>query len=467
MQVLGQRWSATVCSALLLLALLVIYLPGLGHGFIKDDFVWIAESEVTSVDTLVSLFTHAPDFYRPIVALSFALDRWLFGTDAFAYGVTNFVLLLCAAAALARLAVALGMSWGGALGAAALWSLNFHGIDMAVLWISGRTSLLLALFSILAAQAFVTGRGRRAAGLAFLAMLSKEEAVLLPFLLLVWGGLTAPDAREARGVRFNLRHGAARTWPLFLMLAVYMAVRTAAGAMTPMSAPDYYRFVLSIASLSRNALEYVDRAATLSVVTVILMSLIGRATPQLNRRQQQWVILGTVWMVVGYGLAVLLPVRSSLYAVAPSAGAALAGAALLTAVWDRTTPRLRSRMVVVGVLLTILTVPIHWSRYGEWVQWAELSTHVLDEIAPVADTLSSSDVIQIDDNRGERANLDSAFGTLIETAVLVRTGRHVNVWVEPPPVDWQLAGLIRHDPANIAARFALENGELVRLPVER
>ena len=467
MKVLEQRWSATVCSGLLLLALLAIYLPGLGHGFIKDDFVWIASSEVTSADNLVALFTHAPDFYRPIVALSFTLDRWLFGIDPFGYGLTNFVLLLCAAAALASLAVALGMSWGGALVAAALWSLNFHGIDMALLWISGRTSLLLALFSLLAAQAFVTGKGRRAAGLMFLAMLSKEEAVLLPFLLLVWSGLTASDDREARSFRFNLRKGVARTWPLFVTLAVYMAVRTAAGAMTPMSAPEYYRFVLSIGSLSRNALEYVDRAATLSVATVLIMSLVGCATPQLNRRQQQWLILGAVWMVVGYGLAVLLPVRSSLYAVAPSAGAALAGAALLTAVWERTTPRLRSRMVVVGVLLTILAVPIHWSRYGEWVQWAKLSTHVLDEIAPVADTLSSSDVIQINDDRGERANLDSAFGTLIETAVLVRTGRHVDVWVEPPPIDWQLAGLTRPDPASITARFALENGELVRVPVER
>ncbi len=152
MKVLEQRWSATVCSGLLLLALLAIYLPGLGHGFIKDDFVWIASSEVTSADNLVALFTHAPDFYRPVVALSFTLNRWLFGIDPFGYGLTNFALLLCAAAALARLAVALGMSWGGALGAAALWSLNFHGIDMALLWMSGRTSLLLALFSLLASQ---------------------------------------------------------------------------------------------------------------------------------------------------------------------------------------------------------------------------------------------------------------------------------------------------------------------------
>ena len=31
-------------SGLLLATLLIIYLPGLGHGFIKDDFVWIASN---------------------------------------------------------------------------------------------------------------------------------------------------------------------------------------------------------------------------------------------------------------------------------------------------------------------------------------------------------------------------------------------------------------------------------------
>ena len=134
--------SALVWSGLLLLALLLIYLPGLGHGFIKDDFVWIASNQVTTLPELVTLFTHAPDFYRPVVALSFAADWWLFGIEPFAYGLTNLVLLLAAAAVLGSLAVAIGMSRGSALVAAALWSLNFHGINMSLLWISGRTSLL-------------------------------------------------------------------------------------------------------------------------------------------------------------------------------------------------------------------------------------------------------------------------------------------------------------------------------------
>ena len=41
-------------AGLLLAAFLVIYLPDVGHGFIKDDFGWIAGSQVTSAYDVVS-----------------------------------------------------------------------------------------------------------------------------------------------------------------------------------------------------------------------------------------------------------------------------------------------------------------------------------------------------------------------------------------------------------------------------
>ena len=42
MNLTTRGWAGLLC-----LALLVIYLPAVGHGFIKDDFAWIAESRVT------------------------------------------------------------------------------------------------------------------------------------------------------------------------------------------------------------------------------------------------------------------------------------------------------------------------------------------------------------------------------------------------------------------------------------
>ena len=58
----------------LLATLLLIYLPDIGHGFIKDDFVWIVTSRADNVFDLFALFTETNDFYRPIVGLSFAAN---------------------------------------------------------------------------------------------------------------------------------------------------------------------------------------------------------------------------------------------------------------------------------------------------------------------------------------------------------------------------------------------------------
>ena len=450
-----KRWSG-----LLLATLLVIYLPGLGHGFIKDDFVWIASNQVTGAADLVAPFLQAPDFYRPLVQLSFAADWWLFGAAPLAYGLTNLAFLLAAAAVLRSLAVTLGMTPGSALVAAALWSLSFHGINMSLLWISGRTALLATLFALLAARAFVRKRAAWAAGWALLAMLSREDAVLLPFVLLAWGALPAP---AADGGRLDPWRAARRAWPLFVVLAVYLAARAAAGGMTPWTAPAFYRFTLDPATVGRNVLEYLDRAATLPAAATLIMALVARTLPRPTVRQWRQVTLGAVWMIGGYGLAILLPVRSSLYAVGPAAGAALAGAALLAAIWSRAAPAARRRMVGAALLGAVLAVPVHWSRNDRWVQWARLSTHVLDEIAPVAARLPPERVVRLDDDRSVRTNLDAAFGTLIEEAVRVRTGLTRRVWIEPPVTDARVGGLVAPDAADVAARFALRDGVLVRV----
>ena len=457
-------------SGLLLATLLAVYLPGLGQGFIKDDFVWIGSNQAAGPADLVAPFRQAPDFYRPLVALSFAADWWLFGAEPLAYGLTNLAFLLAAAAALRSLAVALGMTPGAALAAAALWSLSFHGINMSLLWISGRTALLATLFALLAARAFVQGRTPRAAAWALAAMLAREDAVLLPFVLLAWAALPPPagagepdGGRIARIDRIDPWQAARRAWPLFAVLAVYLAARAAAGGMTPWTAPAAYRFTLDPLTVGRNVLEYLDRAATLPLAATLIMALAAGTLPRPTARQWRQVTLGAVWMIGGYALAVVLPVRSSLYAVGPAAGAALAGAALLAAVRDRAAPGARRRMVGVAALLAVVAVPVHWTRNDRWVAWARLSTHVLDEVAPVAARLPPDRVVRLDDDRSVRTNLDAAFGTLIEEAVRVRTGLRRRVWIEPPVTGWQAGGLAAPDPEDVGARFALRGGVLVRV----
>jgi hypothetical protein len=123
-------------------------------------------------------------------------------------------------------------------------------------------------------------------------------------------------------------------------------------------------------------------------------------------------------------------------------------------------------MVTTGILIvSLILVPVHWARNDKWADWAILSTNVLKKIGPLAATLPVGSVIQINDDRDHRINLDASFGTLIETAVTAYTGRHFHVWMEPPPIDWQSAGLVRPLEHDITATFTLDSTHLTG-PVE-
>jgi len=64
-----------------------------GHGFVKDDFVWIATSRVQTGGDLIRQLGAGTGFFRPIVSLSFVVDRAIFDRAPLAYGLTNLALL--------------------------------------------------------------------------------------------------------------------------------------------------------------------------------------------------------------------------------------------------------------------------------------------------------------------------------------------------------------------------------------
>jgi len=143
---------------------LVVYLLLARHGFMIDDYAWVVQSRVRSIADLAALFTHTNGFYRPLVALTFTVNEWLFGHWAFGYGMTNVALALGCAAAIAALGRALGLSKGAAIVFSSLWLLNLQGIRTAVLWVSGRSALVLVLCATMSALSVV--RGRRVASFA-------------------------------------------------------------------------------------------------------------------------------------------------------------------------------------------------------------------------------------------------------------------------------------------------------------
>jgi hypothetical protein len=438
------------------LALLAIYLPDVGHGFVRDDFSWIRNSIVTGPRDVLRLFSRDNGFFRPMVALTFALDHALFGLQPRAYGLTNLFLLLLAAAAVWALGRSLTLSAGTALFAAALWVFNPHGIPMALLWISGRTSLVLTLFAVLAATLVVRGRPL-AAGLAtFLALLSKEEAVVLPLVLFAWAGLWSGS-----GLAWNTRRALTRSWPALLAWAPYFVLRAQTRAYLPGTAPSFYRPSIEPALVLQNVLEYADRSATFAAVVLILLGLLAWRRPRLEARHKGLLVLGGLWLVAGFALTVFLPLRSSLYACFPSVGVALAGAAVGEAVWRDMAAGRRALVLSAAALLPFALLPVYWSRAGRWVQPAELSARVLGDLQ--RDPSPPSTLIVLHDVEGVRNNLAGAFGTLLDEAVLLHApGRRV--WIEPPPAGWQGAGLKPPRPGEAARRLFLREGHLVGPP---
>lgn len=481
----ARRWPL-IGFAALMVALLTIYGRDIGHGFVKDDVVWVGENHVGSMADLRALAVRTNGFYRPVVSLSFAVDRALYDLRPFGYGVTNLLLLMASAAALAWLARGMGFTAGAAVLAASIWALNFHGINMAVLWLSGRTALLVCLCALVAAGAIVRGWALIAAIAALLAMLSKEEAVLLPLILSAWvwlrcdtkgamrvAGVSAAKDGEERDEAWvravastpssRLAAVARHTWGVWLALVVYLLVRSQTAAYTPGSSPWFYRFTFAPMQVLANAAEYVDRAGTFAALSVIVASLVAWRRPRLTDGVRRLAPLALIWIAGSYALTVFLPVRSSLYACLPSIGAALLAAAVIDTMW---VAEVRRRLVVAAVGLPLALLPVYWSRNVRWVEIADLSASTF---AVVRDTAAAHDGngephLVFEDDRSTRASLVNTFGTLLPEAVALAAGRRLPVWLEPPPDDWQGSALTSPLAAPRIVRFRVDGGRRIVTP---
>jgi hypothetical protein len=435
-----------VGAAAVAVLFLAIYLPDIGHGFISDDFRWIVESRVESPADILALFSANVGFYRPVTSLAFAVDHALWGDNALGYGVTNLLSCLAAAAMLFAVARRLALPNVAALVAAAAWLLNFHGVNMAVLWLSGRTSILATLFSLSTAWAALGGRALLAGALALCAMLAKEEAVALPLLFSVF---FVVDERRPRA--------AVKAVPIWIALIVYVALRLQSGAFWPGDAPSYYQFAFEPTLIARNVLEYADRAGTIFVAIAAALALATRTRwASLAPPERRVLTFAALWIAAMYGLTVFLPVRSSLYALLPSAGTALALGAIASSAWKHDSRRARIAAVVM-LIAAIVLVPVYWLRNERWVGLAELSERSIRSVAVDAAGKSPGHVVLIDAPQ-ERSNLTSAFGNLLPEAMVLRVGAGWSGEIVLPGAE----------PQRAADRsYRLENGSLAPIPAAR
>jgi hypothetical protein len=331
---------------------------------------------------------------------------------------------------------------------------------MAVLWISGRTALFATAAAAGCTAALLRGRPAVAAVLLTTAVCSREETILLPLVAACWMRLLAPDSR----------HATTRTagWLLAAVgiVAAYLLLRSMTGAMTPATAPAHYRLTLEPAVLLRNLAEYADRTATFSAAVLLLAAAIlrPRLTP-LDLRARAVVAAGALWAGVFLVPALLLPVRSSLYACLPSAGVCVAAAVLAERWWLAASARRRRAALYAAVVVPLLLWPVYRARTERWTAMAEFSSSALAALAAAAAGLPDDSDVLIEDDRRRRANMASAFSGLLREAFLLTTGRYMTFYVDPPieAADERGGGApVCSDCIDV--RLVVRNGRLVRQP---
>ncbi|OFX14670.1 MAG: hypothetical protein A2Z18_04980 [Armatimonadetes bacterium RBG_16_58_9] len=198
--------------------------------FIWDDNFLLDQLRDRGPSSPLSLFTSGflirpeggADFYRPIVLLSLLLDKSVWGSHPVGYHATNLALHAISIIAVAWFAWQLLKSRAGAIAAAFLFAVHPAHAE-SVCWISGRTDLLCAAFTLGSLNLFLWSRAKSSrlalAGsylLAGLALLSKELAVVIPVLVVLsWW---------AAGER-SFRRMALAALPFVVIAGVYTAAR--------------------------------------------------------------------------------------------------------------------------------------------------------------------------------------------------------------------------------------------------
>jgi len=217
-------------AALALMATLgfLVYANVLKGTFVWDDEVLVVNNTyIRDLAHLKNIFTEnilggvkrMSAFYRPLQILTYAFDFFVWELNPFGYHLTNVLWHIGAALAAYLFLLALA-----APRRVALWAGLFfvvHPVHTeAVSYLSGRADPLTAVFIFLCLTFYIRYGRRQRAGLyaasmifATAALLSKEIALLLPFMVLLYHTTTRTRIR------------AAGFWSLLALVAGYIVLR--------------------------------------------------------------------------------------------------------------------------------------------------------------------------------------------------------------------------------------------------
>src|SRR6266404_882251 len=193
---------------LFVIGALIAFSINLNNYFLSDDFAQIGK--ILGGDFSVTWGQEYGGFFRPLFILSYIVDSRLWGAHPFGYHLTNVILHGANSFLVFRLGRALFSDVEAGIGnkvslAAAVLFLFHPSHTEAVSWISGRADLIATFFVFLSLWAYLAYAKQRhtllliASLLSFsLALLAKESAICLPFIVLVFSLRNATDGKTRK-----------------------------------------------------------------------------------------------------------------------------------------------------------------------------------------------------------------------------------------------------------------------------
>ena len=169
---------------------LICYINALWAEFVWDDFLLVVNNPlIKSFNNFKTIFTSelSPkfDYYRPLQTLAYLLDYHLYNLKAWGFHLTNIIIHILNALLVFLIFKIITKNLFISLAGALLYvCAPIH--TEAVTFISGRADLLLACFSLLAFLFYIKERYISSLLFFILSLLSKEEAMIFPLILIVY-----------------------------------------------------------------------------------------------------------------------------------------------------------------------------------------------------------------------------------------------------------------------------------------
>lgn len=348
-----------------------VYASTLTHGFVWDDTFIIANNPLLEKLSNIPKFFLSEDtieestgYYRPVTYISFALERAVWGIDPAGYHVSNLLLHIVVVLLLYAVTAALFKKERLAFVTALVFALHPVAGETVNFLAGGRNTLLSACFALLSLLFYIKKKQIPALASFTVAIFSKEFALLLPVVFLLY------DCRIKRErIRFS-------GYFLYLIpIACYLTFRSVAvqkanflaeiGISNIMTAPYLVaRYALNMLFPAQLKVLYAVQPDMFSGIACSVVVVVMLAVIYMVRKYDELLFSGCWFLVFLLPVINIIPLHTTSLMADRYAYFSLMGFSLCLAFLIC---RLNGRAVTVGIAtLCTLYAGIDVSRNSTW-----------------------------------------------------------------------------------------------------